>query len=98
MNLESLRQIIDQLNADIIALFSERLKVAKEIAKIKKEHHLPVPDSVREEKQLQQLRDLAKQHELSPAVIEEIFTLFVEYSKLKMKMEVQDDKSRLSGN
>lgn len=88
MNLERLRKTIDQLNAEIIQLFSERLKVTKEIAKIKKEQNLPINDFVREEEQLQLLRDLARRHELSPAVIEEIFQLFVDYSKLIMKMEL----------
>jgi chorismate mutase len=89
VSLESLRHQIDHLNAEIIGLFSERLKVAKEIAKIKKERNLPVHDPAREQEQLQALRDLAKQHGLSPAVIEEIFTLFVDYSKINMKMEIQ---------
>jgi chorismate mutase len=88
MSLESLRHKIDHLNGEIIALFSERLKVAKEIAKVKKEHDLPVHDPLREEQQLQLLRDLAKKHDLSPAVMEEIFSLFVAYSKLNMKMEM----------
>jgi chorismate mutase len=88
MSLESLRHKIDHLNGEIISLFSERLKVAKEIAKVKKEHDLPVNDPLREEQQLELLRDLAKRHDLSPAVIEEIFTLFVTYSKLNMKMEM----------
>ena len=78
---------IDHLNAEIIGLFSERLKIAKEIAKIKKERIFP-HDPVREQEQLQVLRDLAKLHGLSPAVIEEIFTLFVDYSKINMKMEI----------
>lgn len=88
MSLESLRHQIDHLNAEIVGLFSERLKVTKEIARIKKECDLPVHDIVREEEQLEALRALAKQHHLSPAVIEEIFTLFVDYSKLNMKMEM----------
>lgn len=99
MNLEQLRKKIDGLNAEIIALFSERLKVAKEIAFVKKEHNLPIDDYVREEKQRGILRDLAEKHDLSPAVIEEIFALFVDYSKLNMKMEiVRHEKNRLPGN
>ncbi len=88
MSLESLRHKIDNLNGEIIALFSERLKVAKEIAKVKKKHDLPVNDPLREEQQLELLRELSKKHDLSPAVIEEIFSLFVAYSKLNMKMEM----------
>jgi chorismate mutase len=99
MNLERLRQLVDKLNAEIIELFSERLKVTKEIAKVKKQQNLPVYDPVREEEQRELLRTLAEQHDLSPVVIEEIFALFVDYSKLNMKMEMRcDEKNRLPGN
>lgn len=99
MTLEELRKVIDQLNADIIALFAKRLDVAKEIAKVKKQNKLPVHDQDREEKQLLLLREMARKQGLSPAVIEEIFELFVEYSKLNMKLEMGNEKeSRLPGN
>ena len=89
MNLEQMRQLIDQLNADIIALFSKRLDVAKEIAKLKKCKQLPVYDAEREQSQREELRVLAVRYGLSPAVIEEMFTLFVEYTKIMEKMEME---------
>jgi chorismate mutase len=88
MNLEHLRQVVDKLNAEIIELFSERLKVTREIARLKKQHHLPVCDPAREEEQRKLLRELARHHDLNPLIIEEIFTLFVDYSKFNMKMEM----------
>ncbi len=88
MNLDQLRKTIDQLNGDIIALFSRRLEVTKEIARVKKEQKLPVHDPLREEQQLSMLREAALKHGLSPNVMEEIFNLFVDYSKLRMKMEM----------
>ncbi len=99
MSLDELRKLVDQLNAEIIALFSKRMDVARQIAHVKKQQQLPVHDPLREEKQVQRLRELAQKHGLSPAVIEDIFTLFVDYTKLNMKMEIIDDeKNRLSGN
>ena len=73
MNLENLRKIIDEINDEIIALFSKRLGIAKEIAKVKKENKLPVYDPDREEKQRALLRKLAQKHGLSGPVVEEIF-------------------------
>lgn len=91
--------IIDEINKEIIALFSRRLEITKQIARVKKEHELPVQDAAREEKQLLMLRTLAQKQGLSPAVIEEIFNLFVDYSKLNMKMEMgHAEKSRLPRN
>ncbi len=84
--------MVDQINIEIIALFSERLNVAKEIAKVKKAEELPVYDPVREKLQIQMLiRGWRKTTDLSPAVIEEIFEIFVEYSRLNMKMEMAHD-------
>ncbi len=88
MNLENLRKKMDEINDEIVALFSKRLEIAKEIAKVKKENKLPLYDPEREEKQRAILRQLAQKHGLSAAVVEEIFQLFVEYSKLMMKMEM----------
>ena len=90
MKLDELRNTIDSINEEIIALFSKRLAVTKQIAKVKKENQLPVHDPIREEKQRTHLREMAIKHGLSPAVVEEIFKLFVDYSKLDMKMEMDD--------
>lgn len=99
MKLEELRKIVDGINEEIIVLLAKRLEVTKQIARVKKEEKLPVDDFGREEKQLTMLRALAQKHGLSPAVIEEIFNLFVDYSKLNMKMEMGHvEKDRLPGN
>lgn len=60
--------------------------VTKEIAKVKQHETLPVDDWEREKLQKQMLRELAKQNNLSPAIIEEMFTMLMNYSKVEMKM------------
>ena len=90
MSLPELRKQIDGINAEVIALLSRRLQVAKQIAKVKRDESLPVDDWEREKIQKEMLRELAKKHNLSPAVIEEMFTLFVDYSKLEMKLLMGD--------
>lgn len=47
--LETLRQEIDSIDAQIFALFEQRLTVAKQIGAYKKEHGLSVLDSSRED-------------------------------------------------
>jgi chorismate mutase len=99
MTLEEWRKIVDQLNGEIIALFSKRLEITREIARIKKEHNLPVHDPIREQEQLELLHDMARKHGLCPSVIEEIFHVFVEYSKCNMQLEMSGEKkNRLSGS
>ncbi len=91
MNLDQLRQRVDEINVEIISLLSRRLDVTKEIAKVKKEQRLPVHDPVREKLQVQMLKEAAQRWNLSPAIIEEIFEIFVDYSKVNMKMEMGHD-------
>lgn len=82
MTLEVLRKEIDEINASIIALFSRRLTLAIKIGKVKKEHGLPICDHKREALQLETVRTLAEEQGLNPNVIEEIFTLFIDYTKV----------------
>lgn len=91
MKLEELRNQMDALNREIVELFAKRVSVAIEIARIKKESNLPVYDPVREKEQRELLRHVAEKTGLSPAVIDEIFVLFVEYSKMKMRLEMHEE-------
>ncbi len=94
MNLHHLRNEVDAINAEIIGLLGKRLKVTKEIAKVKRNQTLPVDDWERERLQKEMLRELAKQNHLSPAIIEEMFTTFVNYSKMEMKM-IMNEKEQI---
>ena len=85
MTLPELRQAIDEINHSLIAHFSERLDVARKIARLKKEAGLPVLDEEREKAQMQDLRQLAADYKLDPEVIEKIFTIYVDYSREEMK-------------
>lgn len=52
MDLKELRQQIDSIDDQLIALFAQRMEVASKIGAYKKEHHLPVLDQGREEEKL----------------------------------------------
>jgi len=45
--LENLRKQIDKIDKSIISLLAERMKIVKEIGRIKKENNLPVFDKSR---------------------------------------------------
>lgn len=89
--LDALRDKIDSINEGIIALFAERLKTVRQIAIEKKKQKLPVLDEKREARQLESIRTLAQKHGLSPQIMEEIFDLFVEYSRMEMKLEMNKE-------
>jgi chorismate mutase len=88
MNLTELRKQIDALNEEIISLFARRLELTKQVAQVKKRESLPVDDFKREEDQKELLRHLAKKYQLDPDIIEELFDLFIKYSKVQMQKEM----------
>lgn len=79
---------MDGINAELLELFSRRLELAKKIAQVKKLENLPVLDAAREEQEIGRIRELSKQHALSPDVMEEVFADFIAYSRTVMKMEM----------
>ena len=59
MNLEELRVKIDETDKEIVKLFEERMKIAKEIGDYKKDNNLPVLDVLREKHKLAEIVDLS---------------------------------------
>lgn len=89
MTLNELRSQIDAINAQLITLLSERLSVALQIARIKKQERLPLVDSDREDFIQQRVLELARAHKLSAPIIGDIFQLLIDYTKVEMDREMQ---------
>jgi chorismate mutase len=86
MMLSVLRDQIDQINQELVRLLSQRLQIARGIARLKKEQGLPILDAERESILLEQVRQFAKEQQLSPNIIEEIFHLVLDYTRLEMEV------------
>jgi chorismate mutase len=84
MMLSTLRDQIDQINRELVVLLGKRLEIAREIARLKKEHRLPILDSEREFAILEEIRCLAKEHQLSPPIVEKIFQIVLDYTRIEM--------------
>ena len=83
MDLKDLRLKIDSIDNDLIRLFEERLDVAADIARYKKQHGLPVFDPDREN---QKLRDISsKVKEDQKANIAEFFSLLFKISRAEQE-------------
>lgn len=59
MDLSEYRTKIDEIDRQLVALFTERMATAADIAAYKKAHHLPVLDATREQQKLRQIAELA---------------------------------------
>ena len=56
MNLEALRRRMDEIDAELLCLFEQRMRVAAQIGQYKQRHRLPITDAAREQ---DKLRDVA---------------------------------------
>ena len=82
MDLKECRDRIDAIDDQLSALFKERMEVVEKVAEYKKEHGLPVTDSVREKQILAERT--ADAGELKPYVrryFKHIMKLSKEYQK-----------------
>jgi chorismate mutase len=85
MSLKELREEIDAINMQLIALFGKRLKIAKKIAEVKREAKLPILDKEREKEEILLIRNVALACGIKPEVIEKIFGIYIEYTRDEMK-------------
>lgn len=87
MTLQHLREEMDAINGQLVELIGKRTEVARAIARIKKRENLPILDPVRERAIQEEVRRLARANRVSVSVVEEIFRLLLDYTRLEMEME-----------
>lgn len=73
MNLDDLRKKIDEVDARIVELIGERIKIAEEIGMGKRENDRLIEDRGRELKVLENVRTIARQKDISQDDIEKIY-------------------------
>lgn len=82
VNLNELRNEIDDIDLHMIELFKKRMAVSKQIGKIKRELGLPVFDPIREEFILEKRRNQLNNEDLWPyyrSFLVKLFDLSKEY-------------------
>jgi chorismate mutase/prephenate dehydratase len=81
MSLDDLRKRIDDIDARIVELISERIKTAEEIGQGKKKQKKTIEDRERENRVLQHVRDLARKKDIYQGDIENIYEHIVNACK-----------------
>lgn len=84
MLLEDLRKEINSIDEEMVELIGKRIDVVREIAKVKKQHQLPILDGSREEEIRDVVKTLAKKRGLSSTVMGELIELILDYSRIEM--------------
>lgn len=70
MSLEKLRQRVDDIDRQIIALIAKRAEIADKIGAYKKKYRLAIGDMKREKEVIRRIRGYAKKQGLSPDLAE----------------------------
>jgi len=88
MNLEDLRKKIDEIDARVVELIGERMKVSEEIGEGKKEQNRLVKDIEREHEVLKHVRNVARSKNISQEDIDSIYKQIMVASKRVQDIEV----------
>lgn len=75
--LADLRQSIDNFDAILIHTLAERFRCTKEVGLLKAEHGLPPADPERERRQIERLRQLARDAHLDPDFAEKFLNFII---------------------
>ena len=88
MNLEDLRKKIDEIDARIVELIGERVRIAEEIGKGKEAERKLIEDGEREYRVLENVKNIARRGNISLEGIEKIYTQIIEECKRIQGIEV----------
>jgi chorismate mutase / prephenate dehydratase len=75
--LEACRRQIDSLDQRLVELIQERAQVVQQVGAIKREAHLPVTDTGREQRVIQRAEELANGGPLPPEAVGRIYQILV---------------------
>ncbi len=79
-NIEELRKDIDKINAQLVELLAQRMRIAEQIAECKKANAIPVYAPEREKQVIENVKTLARKSGLDEKAAEEIFRKIIEHT------------------
>jgi chorismate mutase/prephenate dehydratase len=89
MDIKNLREEIDQINKEMVALFSKRMDVSEQIARYKQANKLPIRDTERERQLLNKVSDLAGEDMASYTRV--LFTTMMDLSRSYQSKHMQEE-------
>ncbi|HHP7237603.1 chorismate mutase [Longibacter sp.] len=83
--LSDIRSRIDQLDQAIIELLARRQSAVDDIAAVKEEKNDDIRDPDRECELMDRLRDIARDNDLAPGLVEDLYASIIEHSVERQK-------------
>lgn len=75
--LDEYRAEIDAINRQLIELLGKRFEVTRKVGEYKRDNNLPPADRSREAAILEELGDIALEHELDPELVKELMKIIM---------------------
>ena len=88
--LESYRSSIDNIDAALVFMLAERFKITQAVGEYKAISSLPPADPAREERQIERLRQLARDAKLDPDFTEK-FLRFIINEVIRHHQQIRDN-------
>ena len=85
------RNSIDNIDAALVFMLAERFKITQAVGEFKARSSLPPADPAREEKQIERLRQLARDAKLDPDFTEK-FLRFIIDEVIRHHQQIRDGK------
>ncbi|WP_435318608.1 chorismate mutase [Haloarchaeobius sp. TZWSO28] len=85
MNLDELREEIEEIDRDIVELIARRTYVADTIAQVKEEQGLPTTDEAQEQAVMDRAGENAERFEVEANLVKAIFRLLIELNKVEQR-------------
>ena len=89
--LSHFRDSIDNIDAALVFMLAERFKITQAVGEFKARSSLPPADPAREEKQIERLRQLARDAKLDPEFTEK-FLRFIIDEVIRHHQKIRDSK------
>ena len=85
MDLDELREEIQEIDRDIVELIARRTYVADSIAQVKEAEGLPTTDEKQEERVMDRAGENAEQFDVDSNLVKAIFRLLIELNKVEQR-------------
>ena len=91
MDIQELRTQIDRVDDELVRLYGERMELARQIGRYKRENGLPVLDAEREQKLLNRVGEKAGTENENG--VRELFELLMRHSRIRQTQDLDAGRS-----
>jgi len=85
MELDELREEIEDIDREIVELIAQRTYVAESVARVKREHDIPTTDESQEEAVMERAGENAERFGVDSNLVKAVFRLLIELNKVEQR-------------